>query len=204
MKLYPAIDLLNGKSVRLTQGDYDQVSLTEDPLYQAQRLTDAGFAHLHLVDLDGARAQRPINRTVITRIREQTSAFIELGGGIRTLAAMEIYLTIGIDRLILGSAAVSDPDLVEQAIARFGSNRIAVGIDTRAGKVATNGWLTTSQQTANALLTGHATTRRHHIYRDRYCQRWDDARPECPVTCGLATGDAPSHDHRQWRRQFIS
>ena len=153
MKLYPAIDLLNGKSVRLTQGDYDQVSLTEDPLYQAQRLTDAGFAHLHLVDLDGARAQRPINRTVITRIREQTSAFIELGGGIRTLAAMEIYLTIGIDRLILGSAAVSDPDLVEQAIARFGSNRIAVGIDTRAGKVATNGWLTTSQQTANALLT---------------------------------------------------
>ena len=90
MKLYPAIDLLNGKSVRLTQGDYDQVSLTEDPLYQAQRLTDAGFAHLHLVDLDGARAQRPINRTVITRIREQTSAFIELGGGIRTLAAMEI------------------------------------------------------------------------------------------------------------------
>jgi phosphoribosylformimino-5-aminoimidazole carboxamide ribotide isomerase len=66
---------------------------------------------------------------------------------------MEIYLTIGIDRLILGSAAVSDPDLVEQAIARFGSNRIAVGIDTRAGKVATNGWLTTSQQTANALLT---------------------------------------------------
>ncbi|MDN6609516.1 MAG: HisA/HisF-related TIM barrel protein, partial [Lacticaseibacillus paracasei] len=153
MKLYPAIDLLNGKSVRLTQGDYDQVSLTEDPLYQEQRLTDAGFAHLHLVDLDGARAQRPINRTVITRIREQTSAFIELGGGIRTLPAMEIYLTIGIDRLILGSAAVSDPDLVEQAIARFGSNRIAVGIDTRAGKVATNGWLTTSQQTANALLT---------------------------------------------------
>ncbi|MDN6104698.1 MAG: HisA/HisF-related TIM barrel protein, partial [Lacticaseibacillus paracasei] len=69
MKLYPAIDLLNGKSVRLTQGDYDQGRLTEDPLYQEQRLTDAGFAHLPLVDLDGARAQRPLHRPVITRIR---------------------------------------------------------------------------------------------------------------------------------------
>lgn len=148
MQLYPAIDLLAGKSVRLTQGDYKQVSLSADPLDQVARLNAAGLTHLHLVDLDGARAQQPVNQATIKTIRQHTSAFIELGGGIRNLATMNQYLTAGINRLVLGSVAITDPDLVGHAIAQFGAQRIVVGIDVRAGKVATNGWLTTTRQSA--------------------------------------------------------
>lgn len=139
MQLYPAIDLLAGKSVRLTQGDYERVSLSADPLDQVARLNTAGLTHLHLVDLDGARAQQPINQAAITAIRQHTSAFIELGGGIRNLTTMNQYLTAGIDRLVLGSVAITDPDMVAQAVAQFGAQRIVVGIDVRSGKVATNG-----------------------------------------------------------------
>ncbi|KMO62022.1 1-(5-phosphoribosyl)-5-[(5-phosphoribosylamino)methylideneamino] imidazole-4-carboxamide isomerase, partial [Lacticaseibacillus rhamnosus] len=131
MQLYPAIDLLAGQSVRLTQGDYRQVSLTADPLTQVKNLTAAGLKHLHLVDLDGARSQQPINQAVISMIRQHTPAFIELGGGIRTLAIMDHYLNAGIDRLILGSVAVTNSELVTQAVQKFGADKIAVGIDTR-------------------------------------------------------------------------
>ncbi len=152
MQLYPAIDLLAGQSVRLTQGDYRQVSLTADPLTQVKNLTATGLKHLHLVDLDGARSQQPINQAVISTIRQHTPAFIELGGGIRTLAIMDHYLNAGIDRLILGSVAVTNPELVTQAVQKFGADKIAVGIDARAGKVATDGWLTTSTQSPTHLM----------------------------------------------------
>ncbi|NVO88873.1 1-(5-phosphoribosyl)-5-[(5-phosphoribosylamino)methylideneamino] imidazole-4-carboxamide isomerase [Lactobacillus rhamnosus] len=152
MQLYPAIDLLAGQSVRLTQGDYRQVSLTADPLTQVKNLTAAGLNHLHLVDLDGARSHQPVNQAVICTIRQHTPAFIELGGGIRTLAIMDHYLNAGIDRLILGSVAVTNPELVTQAVQKFGADKIAVGIDARAGKVATDGWLTTSTQSPTHLM----------------------------------------------------
>ncbi|RXT58958.1 1-(5-phosphoribosyl)-5-[(5-phosphoribosylamino)methylideneamino]imidazole-4-carboxamide isomerase [Lacticaseibacillus chiayiensis] len=158
MQLYPAIDLLAGKSVRLTRGDYERVSLSSDPLDQVARLNAAGLTHLHLVDLDGARAQQPINQAAIKAIRQQTSAFIELGGGIRNLVTMGQYLTAGINRLVLGSVAITDPDLVAQAVTQFGPQRIVVGIDVRSGKVATNGWLTTTQQSAMDVMQTVQTT----------------------------------------------
>lgn len=160
MQLYPAIDLLAGKSVRLTRGDYERVSLSADPLDQVARLNAAGLTHLHLVDLDGARAQQPINQAAIKAIRQQTSAFIELGGGIRNLVTMGQYLTAGINRLVLGSVAITDPDLVAQAVTQFGPQRIVVGIDVRSGKVATNGWLTTTQQSAMDVMQTVQTTGR--------------------------------------------
>ncbi|ARY91511.1 MULTISPECIES: 1-(5-phosphoribosyl)-5-[(5-phosphoribosylamino)methylideneamino]imidazole-4-carboxamide isomerase [Lacticaseibacillus] len=163
MQLYPAIDLLAGKSVRLTQGDYQRVSLSADPLDQVARLNAAGLTRLHLVDLDGARAQQPINQAAIKTIRQHTSAFIELGGGIRNLATMNEYLTAGIDRLVLGSVAITDPEMVEQAIAQFGSRRIVVGIDVRSGKVATNGWLTTTRQNGVDVMQTMQTAGVHTV-----------------------------------------
>ncbi|MCT4381542.1 1-(5-phosphoribosyl)-5-[(5-phosphoribosylamino)methylideneamino]imidazole-4-carboxamide isomerase [Leuconostoc pseudomesenteroides] len=151
--IFPAIDLRNGQSVRLYQGDYNQETvINSDPITQAQQIQATGLTHLHLVDLDGAKSGRPINLDIITALRQNTALFIELGGGIRSLAQIQQYLSLGINRVIIGSAALTHPELVTEAVARFGAESIAVGVDGRQEQVATDGWLTASSTTFSEII----------------------------------------------------
>lgn len=151
--IFPAIDLRNGQSVRLYQGNYNKETvINSDPIKQAQQIQAAGLTHLHLVDLDGAKSGRPINLDIITSLRQNTTLFIELGGGIRSLAQIQQYLSLGINRVIIGSAALTHPELVTEAVAQFGAESIVVGVDGRQEQVATDGWLTASSTTFSEII----------------------------------------------------
>lgn len=153
MQIFPAIDLINGQSVRLYQGDYDQkTTISADPVTQAQSFEQAGLTHLHLVDLDGAKAGEPKNLATIEKIRAATDLFIEVGGGIRTLESIEAYLAKGIDRVILGSVALKDPELTKAALKQFGPDKIVIGIDALHDRVATEGWLEDSDVSCAQLV----------------------------------------------------
>ena len=128
--IIPAIDLKDGHSVRLYQGDYaKQMLVAQVPEEQAKAIDEAGLNALHLVDLDGAKAKHPVNTETVRKIRRNFEGYIELGGGIRTLEDISACLEIGIDRVILGSVAVTDPELVKNALQKFGEEKIAIGID---------------------------------------------------------------------------
>jgi phosphoribosylformimino-5-aminoimidazole carboxamide ribotide isomerase len=140
MILYPAIDLKEGRCVRLIRGDMEQVTVfNDDPVAQAASFVDAGASWLHLVDLDGAFAGKPVNAKAVQAIVNEVDIPVQLGGGIRTLQTIEDWLNCGVMRVILGTAAVKDPDLVTQACRKF-PGQIAVGIDARGGRVAVEGW----------------------------------------------------------------
>ncbi|MDA0187826.1 MAG: 1-(5-phosphoribosyl)-5-[(5-phosphoribosylamino)methylideneamino] imidazole-4-carboxamide isomerase, partial [Proteobacteria bacterium] len=140
MILYPAIDLKDGQAVRLVRGEMDQATVfNTDPAAQARAFQDAGSAWLHLVDLNGAFAGQPVNGAAVEAILAATDVPAQLGGGIRDMATIEMWLTRGIARVILGTVAVENPALVRQAAAAF-PGQIAVGIDARKGRVATKGW----------------------------------------------------------------
>ena len=140
MKLYPAIDLRGGQAVRLYQGDYDQMTVyNADPTAQAREFIAAGAKYLHVVDLDGAKDDTTANMTTIAAIAKQGGLFIEVGGGIRDEARIEQYLSLGVGRCILGTIAVKDFDFTARMAQKYGP-KIAVGVDTRDGLVAVNGW----------------------------------------------------------------
>lgn len=144
MLIFPAIDLYEGKAVRLYKGDYSQMTVySNDPPEIAKKFKQAGATHLHLVDLQGAKTGETPNLETIRAIRESTDLFIEVGGGIRTMQVIERYLSAGVDRVILGTAAVTDPDFVHKAVAAYGE-KIAVGVDIKDGSVAIKGWTETS------------------------------------------------------------
>ena len=144
MILYPAIDLKDGACVRLRRGELEDATIYEtDPARQARAFQDAGAAWLHVVDLNGAFAGRPVNEAAVLAILASATVPVQLGGGIRDLAGIERWLAAGVARIILGSAAVKNPILVHQACRSF-PGRIAVGIDARDGYVATEGWADTS------------------------------------------------------------
>lgn len=147
MKLYPAIDLHNGKCVRLFQGDYNEVTDYGDPIEVAKKWKAMGAKYLHLVDLDGAKSGEFVNLEVVRRIVSETGLKCELGGGIRELSHIKTLLDIGLDRVILGSAALN-LGFVKEAIDRFGSDKIVVGIDCKSYMVATHGWLKQTNITA--------------------------------------------------------
>jgi phosphoribosylformimino-5-aminoimidazole carboxamide ribotide isomerase len=151
-ELIPAIDLLGGKCVRLTQGDYAAATEYEaDPAAVAARFAAHRIQRLHVVDLDGAKRGEPVNTGSVRAILDATRGIpLELGGGIRTLAGVETWLGLGVERAILGTAALRDPALVRDAAKRF-PGRIGVGIDARGGKVAVQGWLETSETDALTL-----------------------------------------------------
>jgi phosphoribosylformimino-5-aminoimidazole carboxamide ribotide isomerase len=151
MIILPAIDIKSGQCVRLYQGDYNRVtSYDADPVQVARRWHSAGASWLHVVDLDGAAAGQPVNVEVIRRMRESTSLRIELGGGMRSLVHIQHMLDLGIDRIILGTVALTDRALLQEALASWGE-RIAVGLDARAGLVAIAGWRETSQVQVTSL-----------------------------------------------------
>lgn len=140
MILYPAIDLKDGQAVRLYKGEMTQATVfNDDPAAQARAFVDAGCEYLHLVDLNGAFAGTPVNGAAVEAILADVDVPTQLGGGIRDMATIEMWLTRGISRVILGTVAVENPDLVREAARRF-PNQIAVGLDAREGRVATRGW----------------------------------------------------------------
>lgn len=143
-QILPAIDMIDGQCVRLVQGDYDKKTVfAADPVAKAMEFKALGADSIHLVDLDGAKAGRPINDDVVKAIKRETGLFAEIGGGIRTLADIENYLSAGLDRVILGTSAVRNRSLVEEAAKKYGKN-IAVGIDAKDGLVAVEGWTESS------------------------------------------------------------
>ena len=143
MKLYPAIDLHDGQAVRLYKGDYNQVTGYGDPIEQAKKWKSLGATYLHLVDLDGAKEGHSKNLEAVKGIIENVDIKVELGGGIRSLHQIEELLSIGVDRIILGSIALN-LDFVKEAIDKFGSKKIVIGIDCKNMKVSTHGWLDTT------------------------------------------------------------
>jgi phosphoribosylformimino-5-aminoimidazole carboxamide ribotide isomerase len=147
MILYPAIDLKGGQCVRLLHGDMDKATVFSDsPADQAKAFAAAGFSWLHVVDLDGAISGAAVNTAAVKAILNAVSLPVQLGGGVRTLHAIETWLEAGVSRVILGTAALSDPTLVFKAAAAF-PEQVAVGLDLRDGKVAVKGWVETSDVT---------------------------------------------------------
>ena len=153
MKLYPAIDLFEGKAVRLFKGEYQQMTVyNENPLEVAMDFQNAGAECIHLVDLEGAKFGTTSNLPVIEKIVKATDLFVEVGGGIRTMETIEAYLSLGVNRVILGTAAVTDRAFLEVALAKYGE-KIAVGVDLKDGYVAIKGWTEKSQWTAEAFFS---------------------------------------------------
>lgn len=149
--IYPAIDLRGGKCVRLVQGDYNQETVYGDsPIDMARQFVEAGARWIHMVDLDGAKEKKPINDAHVIEVAQNLDVKVQVGGGIRTKETVEYYLEHGVDRVILGSVAVQNPDFAKEMLATY-KEKIAIGLDARDGFVAVNGWLETSEQTAVAL-----------------------------------------------------
>ncbi len=154
MELIPAIDIRHGKCVRLVQGDPDrETQYDTSPLEVVRQYSDAGVSRIHLVDLDGAIEGTTSNEGIIREIVRESDMDIELGGGIRSLKRIAFWLNTGVSQVILGTVAVREPELVEEAVERFGSGSIIVGIDVKTGKVATHGWKETSDLTANRFAS---------------------------------------------------
>lgn len=157
MDIIPAIDILEGKCVRLYQGDYNQVEVFNDRAAEmAQRWVEQGATRLHLVDLDGAKAGKPMNQNTIAEIVETVSIPVQVGGGLRDRASIAELLSLGVSNAIVGTIAVEEPELVKNLCAEF-PQQITIGIDARSGKVATRGWLETSEVMAKDLAQEMAT-----------------------------------------------
>lgn len=144
MLIYPAIDLFEGKAVRLFKGDYSQMTIyNENPLEVAKDFVSSGATHIHLVDLEGAKSGTTPNIDTVCMIKQNTNLFCEIGGGIRDINVIDRYIMAGVDRVILGTAAVTEQGFVEKAVNKYGE-KIAVGIDIKDGFVAIKGWTETS------------------------------------------------------------
>ena len=145
MKIFPAIDLYGGKAVRLYKGDYDNMTVySENPIEIARDFEKKGAKFVHLVDLEGAKDGTTPNLNIVKQIANETELFTEIGGGIRSMETVDKYLQNGVDRVILGTAAVIDQAFLKEAIAKYG-DRIAVGVDIKDGFVAIKGWLEKSE-----------------------------------------------------------
>lgn len=152
MIIFPAIDILNGKCVRLIQGDYQQETVYSDsPVNMALEWESKGAEYLHLVDLDGAKTGQSINKQVIKEIAQSVSIPVQVGGGIRSIETVKEHIENGVSRVIIGTAAISDPDFLQQAVDTY-EDKIAVSIDAKNGYVATDGWTRTSEIKAIDLL----------------------------------------------------
>lgn len=204
MEIIPAIDIQDGKCVRLYQGDFNQATIySSDPLSMAQRWVDQGATRLHIVDLDGARAGHPRNTDVIETIVAAVSIPVQVGGGLRNEQDIASVLALGVERVILGTVAVRDPGLVARAIERF-EERIIIGVDARNGWVATAGWTELSETHAVELVNQMVRVGVQRIvYTDiardgtltepNYAATQDLIRPEGPAI--IASGGISHTDH---------
>ncbi len=147
MYIFPAIDLYEGKAVRLLRGEYDKMTVySENPIEIAYEFEKKGATHIHMVDLEGARDGGTPNIDIVRQVAEETDLFVEIGGGIRSMDVIDAYIGAGIDRVILGTAAVQNRDFVKEAVAKYG-DKIAVGADIKDGYVAIKGWVEKSRFT---------------------------------------------------------
>ncbi|MBJ7329397.1 MAG: 1-(5-phosphoribosyl)-5-[(5-phosphoribosylamino)methylideneamino]imidazole-4-carboxamide isomerase [Solirubrobacteraceae bacterium] len=152
MILYPAIDIYEGKAVRLVQGDFDAKTVYEDdPLAAARHWVEEGARFLHVVDLDGAKSGSPKNLDHVRRIAGELGVPVQLGGGLRSLPAVRDALRAGVERVILGTAAFTDVDFLDDVLAAYG-DRVIVSVDTRGGNISTSGWTETTQMPADAVI----------------------------------------------------
>lgn len=152
MIIFPAIDILKGKCVRLIQGDYNQEKVYGDsPVAMAKKWEEKGAEYIHIVDLDGAKSGDSINKSVIKEIAENVNIPVQVGGGIRSLDIISFYLNSGVSRVIIGTAAIQDPEFLKEAVNQY-SDKIAVSLDARNGFVATDGWTDTSEVKAIDLV----------------------------------------------------
>jgi phosphoribosylformimino-5-aminoimidazole carboxamide ribotide isomerase len=165
--LYPAIDLKGGQAVRLRQGDFDQSTVfSDDPVAQARAFAEQGADSLHVVDLDGAREGEPVHAALVASIAAAFPGTVHFGGGLRSRPAIETALATGVDRVVVGTAALDDRDLLEWAIDRLG-DRLVVALDARQGKVATHGWTQVSDRSAVQVAEELISTGvRHLLYTD--------------------------------------
>ncbi len=153
MIIFPAIDILGGKAVRLYKGDYSAITIYDDnPLNTALTMKEQGAEWLHVVDLEGAKSGKPCNYETVKSIVEKSGLKVELGGGIRTMSDVERYISIGVSRVILGTSAVTDKEFLRECIRRY-ADKIAVGVDIKDGFVAINGWTKKSVLSADEFLT---------------------------------------------------
>ena len=168
MYLLPAIDILEGRAVRLAKGDYSQVTVyNDDPVDQARKFEAQGATWIHVVDLDGARTGVPENIAIVERIVRETSLSVEIGGGIRTLKTLERLADIGAARMVLGTALVNDLELARAAVERVGGDRLTAGIDAKGGEVAVSGWIEGSGIAACDLARAMgAAGFKHIVYTD--------------------------------------
>lgn len=151
--IFPAIDIQNKRSVRLFKGDFNQeIVINPDPVAQASTYETAGIKALHVVDLDGAKAGKPVNYDSIVEIRQVFSGVIEVGGGIRDEATIKAYLEAGVNRVILGSVALKQAEFTKRMLVTYGAERIVIGVDGLEGNVATEGWLEQSEVTMATLI----------------------------------------------------
>jgi phosphoribosylformimino-5-aminoimidazole carboxamide ribotide isomerase len=140
MKIFPAIDIKNKKCVRLLKGDFNNETIyVQSPFEQASRYKEVGLTNLHIVDLDGALNGEPVNFEIVNKIVKELKIRVEIGGGIRSLKNIDTYLNLGVDKVILGSAAIKDPSFLEEACKKF-NGKIALGIDAKKGLIAVSGW----------------------------------------------------------------
>ena len=152
MILFPAIDLYEKKAVRLYKGDYRKMTVySENPIEIAQAFSSAGATHIHMVDLEGAKDGTTPNLSVVEQVARETDLFVEIGGGIRSMDTIARYLNCGVSRVILGTAAVTDPAFLETAVKTYG-DKIAVGADVKDGMIAIKGWLESSSYTLEAFM----------------------------------------------------
>ncbi|WP_342598833.1 1-(5-phosphoribosyl)-5-[(5-phosphoribosylamino)methylideneamino]imidazole-4-carboxamide isomerase [Psychrobacillus sp. FSL H8-0483] len=168
IQVYPAIDMKGGKCVRLYQGDYEQETVYGDsPFEMAKKFADEGATWIHLVDLDGAKDGEKIHANEVIRIAKELPVRVQIGGGIRSKEDVSYYLTNGVTRVIIGSLAISQPELVAELLEEFGGDRIVIGLDAKDGMVATHGWLETSTQSAIEVGQYFASKgARHVIFTD--------------------------------------
>lgn len=153
MEIIPAIDLRHGNVVRLNQGDFDrQTTFSDNPLAIARGFVEAGAPRIHVVDLDGTLEGAPVQNELTNRIAREISVPVEVGGGFRSADDVALALGGTVDRIVLGTAAIEDPDMVKRAVARHGAERILVGLDAHDGKVAVKGWRETTNVAATALM----------------------------------------------------
>jgi len=152
MKIFPAIDIKDKRCIRLLKGNFDnQTTYEQSPFDQASKYKDVGLLNLHMVDLDGALTGELINLEIIKNIIKKLNISIEIGGGIRSMDKIQAYIDIGVDKVILGSAAIKDPNFLRQACETF-KNKIALGLDAKKGKLSVSGWKETIDQTAEDYL----------------------------------------------------
>ena len=153
MLIFPAIDLYEKKAVRLYKGNYSEMTVySENPVEVAREFKRLGATHIHLVDLEGAKDGTTPNIDVVSEIVKETGLFVEIGGGIRSLETLDKYISVGVSRVILGTAAVNDPDFLLAAVNKYG-DKIATGADIKDGKIAIKGWVETSEYTADDFFS---------------------------------------------------